>query len=200
MGLFSKKKRDSDEIPRLPELPDSEEIGIPSSDFPEVPSGLPDIETRNLGEINSLPIIPGSETGGRFDQEIVKQTINSPSANPINRSIKIPKISPRTIQPSISSGEVNIQDKEHDRSVFNTSSKISSEKEEPVYIRLDKFNLTVDTFEEIKAKIIEIEDTLRNIREIKEREEKELQEWETEIHVIKSRIDAVDRNIFSKLD
>jgi len=76
----------------------------------------------------------------------------------------------------------------------------ATKKAEPVFIRLDKFQMAIETFEDIKTKITEIEDLLRKTKEIKSKEEQELEEWEREIHLIKSRIDTIDKNIFNKLD
>jgi len=41
---------------------------------------------------------------------------------------------------------------------------------------------------------------LRNIKHIKENEEKELKSWEEEIDTIKQQIEKVDKNIFSKIE
>ena len=45
----------------------------------------------------------------------------------------------------------------------------------------------------------EIEKTLKNIKEVKENEERELASWENEIEMIKKQIEKVDKNIFSKI-
>ena len=71
---------------------------------------------------------------------------------------------------------------------------------EPIYVRLDKFQTTVQAFQEIKTKVEDIENLLTKIKDIKEKEERELNEWENEIQIIKSRIEAVDKNIFDKLE
>ncbi|MFA6022938.1 MAG: hypothetical protein WC781_02515 [Candidatus Pacearchaeota archaeon] len=69
-------------------------------------------------------------------------------------------------------------------------------KAEPLFIKLEKFESTISTFNEIKMKISEIESLLRNIREIKLKEEKELSDWEKEIEMIKARLDQIDREVF----
>ena len=71
---------------------------------------------------------------------------------------------------------------------------------EPIYVRLDKFEAGLKTFEEIKHKVLEVEELLGRINEVREKEEIELQEWEKEIQLIKSRIEEIDSSIFSKLD
>ena len=71
-------------------------------------------------------------------------------------------------------------------------------KEKPIYIRLDKFEHTEESFNEIKNKIREIESLLSKIRDTKAKEEKELESWEREIQVVKARIESIDKNIFNK--
>ena len=76
----------------------------------------------------------------------------------------------------------------------------STKRAKPIYIRLDKFETTVESFSEIKNKIIEIESLLKQIKDIKIKEENELNEWERELQVIKARIEFIDKNIFNRLD
>ena len=48
MGLFSRKKNVEQGVPRLPELPKPQQqpqAFLPKSEIPDVPSGLPKIET-----------------------------------------------------------------------------------------------------------------------------------------------------------
>ncbi len=78
--------------------------------------------------------------------------------------------------------------------------KQMTKKNEPVFVRLDKFQTTVDTFEEIKEKVSEIEEVLKKIREERSKEEKELTEWENELNLMKARIEVIDKNMFSLLE
>ena len=73
---------------------------------------------------------------------------------------------------------------------------VPRDKEQPVFIRLDKFQATIDAFRDIRSKIREIEDLLAKTREIKAREEKELDDWEREIEAMKIKIEAIDREMF----
>ncbi len=41
---------------------------------------------------------------------------------------------------------------------------------------------------------------LQKTREIKQKEEQELEEWEREIQIMKSRIASIDQTIFNQLD
>ena len=72
--------------------------------------------------------------------------------------------------------------------------------EQPVFIRLDKFEESLHTFRKTKNQVMEIEKMLREIKKMKEDEEKELQYWESQIQSIKEQIERVDREIFSKVE
>ncbi|MEK6820102.1 MAG: hypothetical protein AABX71_00135 [Nanoarchaeota archaeon] len=73
-------------------------------------------------------------------------------------------------------------------------------KKEPVFVRIDKYQIALQNFQEIKKKAIEIENLLRDIKDIKAREEAELQNWEQEIRDAKEKLDKIDRTIFNKLE
>jgi len=73
-------------------------------------------------------------------------------------------------------------------------------KKEPIYIRIDKFKSAVGYFNEIQSKVYEIESLLKKIKEIKQREDAELRDWEKEIEIVKARLGAIDNNIFSRLE
>src|SRR3989344_4232310 len=227
MGWFNKKKEDEDipKLPELPELPDLPESlasspELPSESLPDVPPGLPEIETKPFKKAREFELqeLPHDETE-EFDREAIKHAISEPvepMISPIHSRLSSPEriptammqprprmpTSPRTLGPSISA-ERKIEpefDFEPSRTLELPPSRMSlatpkmTKKIEPIFVRLDKFQMTIQTFEEIKAKIEEIEDVLIRTKEIKVKEEQELAEWEREIQVIKSRIEMIDRN------
>jgi len=230
MSWFKKKKEDEDipKLPELPELPDLPESlssppELPTEALPDVPPGLPEIETKPLIKSKTEPELPEElpqlpyDEAESFDREAIKQAINEPRIPFTPPKLPTPaRVSPsrmmpvssRTLKPSMST-ERRIEpefDLESRRTLELPPSRMSlastkmTKKIEPVFVRLDKFQMTIQTFEEIKAKIEEIEDVLRKTSEIKVKEEQELSEWEREIQVIKSRIELIDRNVFNKLD
>jgi len=205
MSLFNKEKKvrsegNPSELPELPALPEPKQLALlPKSKIPDVPSGLPKIET------NTLPILPNSEAGEKFNQEAIKEAINKPKIPIINPEPKFQEDlpNPQEYMPKFQEPipTQNIEEKMTLEIPDITPSKIQrpTRKMDPVFIRLDKFQATNETFEEIKNKVEEIDELLKKTREIKVREEEELAEWEREIQIIKSRIDLIDRNIFEKL-
>ena len=198
MGWFKKKKEvnlntDMPELPELPELP-------PLPDLNQASLGLPELPRT---EIKSLPSFPTSQTGDAFSQEVIKSAISPPTS----KNFGVPRTGKRTLEiselpePKFSQQKTELQPSlmaHHTSPVSNF--KQVTRKIEPVYIRLDKFKSATESFEEIKSKTSEIEEILKAIRETKQREEQELREWEQELETIKARIDAIDKNIFSRLD
>jgi hypothetical protein len=73
--------------------------------------------------------------------------------------------------------------------------KTFPKKDESVFIRLDKFQVTIESFRDISGKIREIEELLARTKEIKAREEHELEEWEREIEAIKLKLDSIGKEI-----
>ena len=80
-----------------------------------------------------------------------------------------------------------------------TATELKKAKD-PIYIRLDKFESTFGSFKEVKEKIKQVEEYLLKLKDLKEKEGEELEEWEKELQLIKTRIESIDREIFDKLD
>ena len=183
MSWFKKDKEDEEEL-KLPDLPRGfSQTSRQGEFFPGSSSNINLPEIGNV-EVSSLPSLPG----GDVNPNLIKDTIRyPPSQEPI-------KAEPMDFESS------------DERESFIPSRIDSSEmkkyvkRNEPIYVRLDKFETTVESFNEIKEKINEIENLLVKLKDIKRQEEIELQEWENEIASIRARIDAVDRNVFGKLD
>ncbi len=71
---------------------------------------------------------------------------------------------------------------------------------EPVFIRIDKFEASLRTFEKIRREIDEVERLLKEISRIKDEEEKQLHAWQNNLVKVKDQIEKVNRDIFSKLE
>ncbi len=72
-------------------------------------------------------------------------------------------------------------------------------QKDDIYIKLDKFQTTQQMFHDIKHTITDIEKLLGKIKEIKEKEDKELEQWEKETQMIKSRLEVIDSHLFDGL-
>jgi len=182
MGFFRKKEvgtrggiSELSELPELPELPQM-------PDLPELP------ETKSkVREIGSLPSFLGSQFE-RSEQEsdIILEPPKEKRTLEISSPAKIKLPQPSLMPPIAQFQQLPTQKKQ-------------LLKEEPIYVRIDKFRNAYNNFQEIYSKISEIEELFKEIKETKQREEEELTKWEKEIEALKMRIDAINQNIFSKI-
>lgn len=181
MGLFTKKpKQEISELPDLPPLPR----------LPELPELEPERE-------KALPMLPSINTS-RF-----------PSA-------EFPPI--RTpLTKEISSGEEEVTNSKFNQELVNESSPRTLElpeqtiprprlpvlkqikQEQPVFVRIDKYQEAIRALSEIKAQLSQIESYLREVKSLKQKEETELSSWEQDLESIKSRLNNIDQSVFSKL-
>jgi len=201
MGWFNKKKEDEvslNILPELPELPKSSIIPQPSQFINEEQEMSPDFPEF---EINELPPLP--ETAEKRTYPITPDQPMQKSNFTYTNQIEEPPVpflpSPQKPQQVQQKPTQLVQPKPVIQKT-PTISDTSPKKIEPIYIRLDKFESSVETLEEIKEKITEIENFLVKSREIKNKEEEELIDWENEIQDIKSKIDSIDKNLLDKLD
>ena len=78
--------------------------------------------------------------------------------------------------------------------------RMEGKRTEPVFVRIDKFEESMEVFEKAEKKIGEMEELFRDIRKLKEEEERELDSWETKIQSVKKQIEKIDNEIFSKIE
>jgi hypothetical protein len=211
MSWFSKKKP-SDVIesnPELPELPDTNTTPFDYNSSPNTTT--PDIPIPPQYGIENKPLTRDIETDtdfinepkpgmqkSKFSQigsdEDFKRNLQGLKKASYVKPIE-PSPVPRTPIYNPPSPPVNIG---KTGGIFRSSVKNIDRRNEPVYIRLDKFQMTIDAFREVKDKIREIEDLLIKTKEIKSREDKEIEEWEREIESIKIKIQSIDKDIFEQ--
>ena len=203
MGLFSKKRKEvkKDSIRLLPELP-----RLP--DFPEL--------NYENEEISKLPKFPSSSFGTKFSQNTIKDAIsggkesdNFPQLDDFPEDFEAPQKPMKRPMPKDFDKRIekrNISGMTRNSEFEETTHKIpitEFRKErgiaEPVFIRIDKFEEALKIFNDTKKKLSEMEEILKDIKKVKEKEEEELQVWENEIKNLKEKIEKVDREMFSKI-
>tara|TARA_Y100000310_G_C20669663_1_gene809542 strand:+ start:667 stop:1218 length:552 start_codon:yes stop_codon:yes gene_type:complete len=170
------KQEEIPELPELPPLPDLDSKFTPKQDKTKIEDELPPLPTFTKTPVKEKP-----------DFEL-KPTIEEP---PIE--VKLQKI-PRT------------RELEKEEIKINTSYKpivkevSPSIKTEPIFVRIDKYQRALSQFQEIKKRITQIDNLLRNIKEMRTKEEAELEQWEQEIQDAKSKLNNIDKTIFNKLE
>lgn len=178
MGWFNKKEKKQGSI-SLPDLPK----------LPELPSLSKEPKLNDQQPIPQLPSYPSSSFGEKFSQNAIKDAVSGEEEDDeedfdANESI-LEKVMPMR-KPLVKEETIY-------RNLRGT------QKDEPVFVRLDKFEEGLKIFEDTKHKIMELEKMLRDVKSIKEEEEKELQEWGLEIQRLKGQFEKIDRDIFSKI-
>lgn len=196
MGLFKKEKAGEKrevkggppQLPELPKLPEltgtEEERGLYSQSVNQPPSQ----------PINQLPKFPDNSLGEKFSQNTIKEAVAGEKegdegfdANDFAGQMQMMQ----KPQKSQFSREISLEPKEPET---------KHKKTDPVFIRLDKFEESMNLFKKAKKQLSEIETMLNNIRKLKNEEEKELELWEKEMQSVKTQIEKVDNDIFSKIE
>lgn len=199
MGLFSKKKKravmagefnspsTNSEIPELPRLPELPLLpGMKEKDFFRKQEPLP-----------QLPIFPTNPLGEKFSQNTIKHAVSGDKKGDEDANdLALSEIGGQEMRKAKA---MEIESFESIPKEFKQAARMVKEAE-PVFIRIDKFEEAMRSFEKIRLEISEIEHGLKETQKIKQEEEKELELWENEIKTIKSKIDKIDRDIFSKIN
>lgn len=217
MGWFNKKEEKKMEMPKnsLPELPK----------LPDLPP-----LNKNKEMHNQLPKIPNNSFGESFSHSSIKEAVTRESKNNLPEGRKgekgfgandfaTPKKSPQMMpKPKPLAREFNvprteeIEDDEtdfdfepetnfvEDETFESDEKEYSPMKKEPVFVRIDKFEDALKTFDKTKKEIAEIEKVLSDITDVRSDEEKELESWKNSLIKIKEQIDKVDSDIFSKVE
>jgi hypothetical protein len=190
MGLFKKeakikKEKKRDEIPRLPELPK----------LPELPN-FSGIGERLEEEIPQLPSFPNGSLGNKFSQDTIKEAVAGKKGVEDIGADEFAEEEEMQMMRRPLVRESSRMEREYPKYERQTASN----NEEPLFVRIDKFEESSQMLEEVKKKILEVEKMFKDIKKIKEEEDAELGFWEDEIAKIKEKIEKVDKNIFSKLD
>ena len=192
MSWFKKKEEQTieEEIPELPELPNPDEFSLP-----DLPNTSFNLDAKNMPQ---LPQLPELKTEGIIHPEVIKQEVMKPRKE-MQKSQFRPVETRQRQEPQLIRERQEIHEEPQEMPEI-TPTPIITKNSEPIYVRLDKFETSLHSIQEIKRKITEVENILKKTKEIKQKEEQELEIWEKEIHIIKSRVDAIDKTIFNKLD
>ena len=190
MGFFSKEK---EKVPELPVLPNPPVI-------PQVPKK----------ETKELPELPHTNFGENLNQKMVKSAINDSSMDEnIEQLPKNFKLGEKEVdlipvvpqEPIISKEEITpmIHEKKTLELPADVEVKHLTEKSEPIFVRIDKFQQADKDFTEIKRMVKDIGETQKKIKDIKIKEDAEISGWSHEIEKVKARLEEIDSDIFGRL-
>ena len=161
-------------MPKLPKLP-----ALPR---------LPGLEEKDLfsQKPGKLPSYPSNSLGEKFSQDTIKEAVTGEKEEGFGEDEFAPLEEERRIpRPLIEPLSREFGQEEHGT--------------EPIFIRIDKFEESLATFEKMKKQISQIENVLGDIKKIKDDEDRELENWEKEIQSVKKQIEKIDKDIFSRV-
>jgi len=191
MGWFGKKKKKPEmsySLPEMPKLPELPKIGDDLNKLPQLPSYPSD----SLGEKFSQGAIKEAVSGKEDGDKEVFEADDSFLSESKERMMQKPL---KYLTKEISTEKTRTLPEIKGQGFIKTRTKES----EPVFVRMDKFEESLEIFKKARKKISEIEGFLVEIKRVREKEETELQEWENEIQTIKKQFEKIDNNLFSKI-
>ena len=207
MGLFGNREKEEKQLPELPKLPELPRL--PGQEFPNAPTvsygqrefpTLPKFD-RESKDIHELPSFPTSKLGEKFSQSTIKNAVTGEEEveEPEEEADEFEEFQmmPEPLGESKIERRVIPMTKEWEMPMIEQK---RVRTDEPIFIRIDKFEESLKVFEKVKEKISEIEHLLRETKELKEQEQLELSNWEQEIQKLKLQIEKVDEDIFSKIE
>ncbi|MBI2507394.1 hypothetical protein HYV89_00385 [Candidatus Woesearchaeota archaeon] len=102
-----------------------------------------------------------------------------------------------TYEPAFPSSLDNIKRAVQDIPDFEREERpLAIPEEKAIFVKIDKYKEAIDTLEIIKEKLKTAQAVLNELKELKRKEEAELEEWQGSINDIKEKLTLVDNNLF----
>lgn len=206
MDMLWNKKEDKGRLPDLPPLRHSFDRDLNAEEDTEVQ------------EKQSLPAFPDSPTYNKFSQAAIKDAVKGdgaelpafPDEDEKKRIVEMDEWEPEEETETPRMVPPPKYDVERERI---TTPVMAVQRGMPiqggysreigvpdVFVKIDKFQAARKTFYDMKKKLEDIDELIKRIKEIKLREEQELESWEKDLMQVKSRIQEVTENIFEKVE
>ncbi|MDZ4226714.1 MAG: hypothetical protein U1B79_01235 [Candidatus Pacearchaeota archaeon] len=186
MGLFSKKEKKSEEgipaLPRLPRLPD-----------------FPEMDERDDRTIHQLPSFPSNSFGKKFSRDSIKDAVSGERGEEDFYADELSGDEIRMMREPLRRPMTEEMEEEMEMPERTGMMGGFRQEAEPVFVRIDRFEEGLKMFDGIKNQMSEIERILAETKRLKEKEEAELHSWENELKRMKSEIEKIGRDIFSKV-
>src|SRR3989338_403302 len=101
-----------------------------------------------------------------------------------------------TYEPAFPSSLDNIKRAVQDQDFSHGERPLAVPEEKAIFVKVEKYKEAIDTLEVIKEKLKTAQAVLNEFRELKRKEEAELEEWQGAINDIKEKLTLVDNNLF----
>lgn len=197
--MFWHKKEEKSSLPDLPPQPNQ---------FSNLPM---EEENKEPAEIHGLPSFPDSPMNKGFSQTAIKDAVETPEI----KDYELPELSGgrnfKTVELEEWSPGSKIAPESHEWQPSEVSRQIMPPPEhhndypihpvkegDKVFVKIDKYHAAKKILSGVTGKLDEIDDLIKKIREVKQREEQELSSWEKEILTTKARIEEIDLYLFGR--
>lgn len=189
-----------------------EEGGLP--DLPELNSNMsplesyPNRDNYPQQDIHELPSFPDSPMQKGFSQTAIKDAVANEKVEDYNSDL--PEFEETLPLPnnhdedSTRGYNLNEMDEWTPSQTKNSPPSMEFPKKlsnvKAVYVKIDKFREARESLDKISGSLVEIEDLLKQVRDVKAKEDRELSSWEKDLENIKTRINSINTNIFERAE
>lgn len=195
MGLFKKRKPT---IPKLPESPELPEMDSLKSRFSGKLSESP--KAKKVENVSYRNVKP-REKQFDYNQAITQQPRELQQTQQYPQTAEqqdFPELRMQG-QPAISPQSYE-EEFEEEPQEFKSQQMTTTPREkvlkEQIFVKVEKIKEVLSTLDEINKKINYLDATLDKIKEIKNKEQEELERWEKEILDLKTKIIEIDSKLF----
>lgn len=187
MGLFSSKKKE--ELKAPPVSPMNLKLVQPqlkSPSFPEVP-------------IQKVPVY--EPTLKDIKKEVQAQPMEKPAVSEMEEPMDIPMRTPRmAVQPRvIPRVEEEFKPDFSEEFVPTTNMTMNQQavmSEKPLFIKIENYKIAINEIHSLRDKIHAAENVLNSLEDLRRKEEREIQNWKSELNKLKSKLLIIDKNLF----
>jgi adenylosuccinate synthase len=137
-----------------------------------------------------------------FEVPPIQPRQTQPIQNENNNQFNIQTIKTPQINPNYNPFSNPIKEESPEKRIPTTTTELSptqQKEDHPFFVRIDKFNESKEQFEKINQRLNELEEIIKTLEEIKEKEERELNNWKEDSKQIKDFLVQIDKEIFGRL-
>ena len=143
----------------------------------------------DLHHVNEIPRFPEFQTPRFAEIESIKKEIEK---KPEDLGIPMREV----IQPERKQESISIPIRKPVQEERAMVSRRVLDETKPIFVKIEKYKTALDLIDQIKSKISEAEKVLADVEALKANEDKELENWKSELQEIKEKLLSVDKNLF----
>ena len=151
-------------------------------------------EQKNEHELADLPDFSSAKTDDDFKFPEFPE-YESKEIDAYNDSYNEPIVEPPRAEDFISKG-MEMPMEEHED--FQMQRPMQQEEGRPIFIKLDDYKDAIHTLDIIKARLRETEKILNEISNLRREEDRELENWKSDLERMKEKILYIDRKLFGE--